>query len=56
MTDEPDGGLIVRFSASGWVEMAWHLYTWGDTVEVLEPSEFVKMAGASRTEFSKILP
>lgn len=56
MTDESDGGLIVRFSASGWVEMAWHLYTWGDTVEVLEPSEFVKMAGASRTEFSKILP
>ncbi|TCO72403.1 helix-turn-helix transcriptional regulator [Rhodovulum euryhalinum] len=37
MTDEPDGSLTVRFHASGWLEMAWHLYQWGDRVEVLEP-------------------
>lgn len=32
-----DGSLIVRFEASGWLEMAWHLYQWGDKVEVLGP-------------------
>jgi len=33
-----DGSLIVRFKAAGWLEMAWHLYQWGDKVEVLEPA------------------
>jgi predicted DNA-binding transcriptional regulator YafY len=37
--EEPDGALIVSFEASGWLEMAWHLYGWGDTVEVLAPDE-----------------
>ena len=37
--DQPDGGLIVRFRAGGLLEMAWHLYQWGDAVEVLEPEE-----------------
>jgi predicted DNA-binding transcriptional regulator YafY len=38
-----DGSLIVRFSASGHLEMAWHLYAWGDKVEVLEPSELAAL-------------
>jgi len=37
LTDEPDGALTVRFTAAGWLEMAWHLYMWGDKVEVLAP-------------------
>jgi predicted DNA-binding transcriptional regulator YafY len=37
MEDQPDGSLIVRFSASGHLEMAWHLYLWGQDVEVLMP-------------------
>ncbi|MBK1634339.1 helix-turn-helix transcriptional regulator [Rhodovulum adriaticum] len=37
LTEEPDGSLTVRFQACGWLEMAWHLYQWGDGVEVLEP-------------------
>ena len=32
-----DGSLIVRFRASGQLEMAWHLYMWGDKVEVVAP-------------------
>jgi predicted DNA-binding transcriptional regulator YafY len=32
-----DGSLIVRFRAGGILEMAWHLFTWGDEVEVLAP-------------------
>jgi predicted DNA-binding transcriptional regulator YafY len=35
--DQPDGSLIVRFRAGGALEMCWHLFTWGDQVQVLEP-------------------
>jgi predicted DNA-binding transcriptional regulator YafY len=37
MESLPDGSLLVRFRAGGTLEMSWHLYTWGDAVEVLEP-------------------
>lgn len=37
MADEADGSLTVRFHASGHLEMAWHLYQWGDAVEVIAP-------------------
>lgn len=33
----PDGRLEVRFMASGWLEMAWHLHSWGEAVEVVAP-------------------
>lgn len=39
MQDDDDGGLIVSFEAAGWLEMAWHLYKWGDTVEVIAPDQ-----------------
>ena len=35
--DQADGSLIVRFRAGGALEMCWHLFTWGDEVEVIEP-------------------
>jgi predicted DNA-binding transcriptional regulator YafY len=34
-----DGSLEVRFTASGWLEMAWHLLMWGDSVKVVAPQE-----------------
>ena len=34
-----DGSVIVSFTAAGLHEMCWHLFTWGDDVEVLEPSK-----------------
>jgi predicted DNA-binding transcriptional regulator YafY len=37
MEDQSDGSLVVHFHAGGGQEMAWHLFTWGDSVEVLEP-------------------
>ncbi len=40
MEEQPDGSLIVRFRAGGAREMSWHLYTWGDTVEVIGPKDF----------------
>ena len=39
MQPQDDGSLVVRFRAGGLVEMANHLATWGDTVEVLSPPE-----------------
>lgn len=38
LTLEPDGSLIVRFEASGHLEMAWHLVQWGSHVQVIAPA------------------
>ena len=40
MESQPDGSLIVRFRAGGALEMSWHLFTWGDEVEVLKPKRY----------------
>jgi predicted DNA-binding transcriptional regulator YafY len=56
MTDHADGGLIVTFRASGWVEMAWHLSQWGKEVEVLEPPELREMVAAGRYSGFGVLP
>jgi predicted DNA-binding transcriptional regulator YafY len=49
---QDDGSLIVRFHAAGWLEMAWHLYQWGDKVEVLAPQELREMVeGHRRSDF-----
>jgi predicted DNA-binding transcriptional regulator YafY len=45
---QADGSLIVRFRAAGWLEMAWHLYCWGDKVEVLAPPELARMVADHR--------
>ena len=39
-----DGSLIVRFRAASDLEMAWHLYMWGDKVEVLAPESLKELA------------
>lgn len=52
MEHEPDGSLLVRFRAAGLLEMCWHLYMWGDAVEVVEPAELATMvAGYGRGDF-----
>lgn len=43
-----DGTLLVRFRASGLLEMCWHLYMWGDAVEVLSPPELALMVKEHR--------
>jgi predicted DNA-binding transcriptional regulator YafY len=43
-----NGSLIVRFEAAGWTEMAWHLYQWGDRVEVLAPEALRRMVKGHR--------
>ncbi len=52
---QQDGSLIVRFHAAGWLEMAWHLYQWGDKVEVLSPPELCKLVeGHRRADFGPL--
>lgn len=51
-----DGSLIVRFCASGWLEMVWHLYQWGDAVEVLEPQGLRDLVEDHRRNDFKALP
>lgn len=42
--ENEDGTLTVTFSASGILEMAWHLITWGSTVKVIQPTDFWQRA------------
>ncbi|MEQ9039395.1 MAG: WYL domain-containing protein [Silicimonas sp.] len=49
------GALVVSFEASGWLEMAWHLYMWGDAVEVLEPKGLRQLVeGWQRADFEAL--
>lgn len=56
LTLEEDGSLTVRFKASGYYEMAWHLYTWGDKVEVIAPSKLRDMVEHHRRADFAALP
>jgi predicted DNA-binding transcriptional regulator YafY len=35
--EHSEGGVIVRFRASGMLELAWHLFCWGNKIEIVEP-------------------
>ena len=37
LSEQPDGSIIVRFNTSGMRELAWHLFSWGDKVEIEGP-------------------
>jgi predicted DNA-binding transcriptional regulator YafY len=55
MEDQPDGSLIVRFSAAGHLEMAWHLYVWGSEVDVIAPERLRSLVnGFRRSDFSAL--
>ena len=46
LEDTADGGVIVRFRASGMRELAWHLFTWGEQVTIVAPQRLkAVMAG-----------
>ncbi len=46
--EQDDGSLIVRFHAGGALEMCWHLFCWGEDVEVLEPEHLAEMFNGNR--------
>jgi predicted DNA-binding transcriptional regulator YafY len=43
VSDEPDGGVLVEFTAGGLREMCWHLFTWGGEVEIVRPKRLAAM-------------
>lgn len=52
---QDDGSLIIRFMAAGWLEMAWHLYQWGDKVEVMKPDGLRALVeGHRRADFGAL--
>lgn len=36
-TQQPDGSVVIQFTASGSLEIANHLFTWGNSVAIVEP-------------------
>jgi predicted DNA-binding transcriptional regulator YafY len=44
--DLPDGGVEVRFRASGMRELAWHLFSWGDQVQIVAPARLKSVMAA----------
>ena len=53
---QADGSLVVRFRASGLLEMCWHLYMWGDAVEVLSPPDLARMVAEHRRDDFASMP
>ncbi len=51
-----DGTITVTFQACGRLEMCWHLYSWGDKVEVLEPIALSEMVEGHRRSDFRALP
>lgn len=36
---QADGSMIVRFRASGILELAWHLFTWQNKIQIIAPAD-----------------
>ena len=53
MTDEPDGSLTVSFRAGGLREMCWHLFRWGQQVEIISP-ENLRQTMSKLTDAAKV--
>ena len=54
---EADGGVRVRFRASGMRELAWHLLTWGADVQVVAPDRLrALLVDAARTALAAHAP
>tara|TARA_R100000655_G_scaffold74852_2_gene113767 strand:- start:1121 stop:1822 length:702 start_codon:yes stop_codon:yes gene_type:complete len=52
--EEKDGSLLLKFRASGHIEMCWHLYTWGKSVEVLQPAALREMVIGYQRKFEAL--
>jgi predicted DNA-binding transcriptional regulator YafY len=37
LEEQPDGSVIVKFTSGGMRELAWHLVTWDERVEIMAP-------------------
>ena len=55
LEDQNDGSLLVRFTAGGLKEMCWHLFTWGETVQVQKPAKLRRQMWQELTRACKAL-
>lgn len=55
LEDQPDGGVVVRFRASGMRELAWHLFTWGEQVQIVGPERLKTVMAAELAAAGKAL-
>ena len=53
VTPQTDGSLIIRFRASGMTELAWHLFSWGDRIVILEPARLRQVLAEQIAQASK---
>lgn len=53
--DQPDGGVVVRFRASGMRELAWHLFTWGEQVRIVAPERLKTVMAAELAAAARAL-
>ena len=53
--DQPDGGVEVRFRASGMRELAWHLFTWGERVRIVAPERLKAVMAAELAAAARAL-
>ncbi|TWB27704.1 helix-turn-helix transcriptional regulator [Nitrospirillum bahiense] len=51
ITELDDGSILVKFYASGFLEMCWHLYSWGNSVEVISPPQLRDMVRGYQRDF-----
>jgi len=47
---EEDGSVLVTFRAGGMRELSWHLFTWGDKIEIIAPQVLKDMMVAELRE------
>ena len=52
--EQEDGTLLVSFQAGGELEMAWHLFSWGDCVEVIEPKTLADLIADHRPRWDAL--
>ncbi|WP_296814479.1 WYL domain-containing protein [Brevundimonas sp.] len=53
ITENSDGSVTVRFSASGMRELAWHLFTWGENVRIDGPEKLRAAMGEALEEATR---
>jgi predicted DNA-binding transcriptional regulator YafY len=54
--EREDGSVVISFKAAGLLEMSWHLYSWGDQVEVIEPAVLREMVKDNRRNDFPAMP
>lgn len=53
LTLQPDGSVLIEFTAGGFKEMCWHLFTWEGEIEIIDPPELQQMMQEMLLRFNR---